>query len=466
MDHFFARLEARANDVDSLLCIGLDPHPGLLPEYSPAAARDFCQRIVNACAPYACAFKPNSAFFEALGADGIAALTDVIATIPDDIPVILDAKRGDIASTSEAYAKAIFDSLGAHAVTVNPYLGADSIAPFLQRPECGVFVLCKTSNPGADDLQSLFVGNEPMYVQVARQAQSWSKHDNLGLVVGATDPHALAQVRAAAPDLWLLSPGVGAQSGNLQSALQAGVREDQLGMLINISRLIATSRNPEGAASELRDAINSERASSIHAPQYDDRARLAAILVDSGCVRFGEFTLKSGQQSPFYIDLRRLASFPHALQAVARSFQRMLSRLTFDCIAAIPYAALPIGTAVSLATGYPLIYPRRDRKQYGTRAAVDGAYHKGDIAVVLDDLVTTGESKFETIETLQACGLEVRDIAVLIDREQGAAATLTASDYRLHAVVTIGELLTAWRDSGAIHAAQHAIVSDYLSQGS
>ena len=202
-ESFFTRLTRCASESDSLLCVGLDPHPRLLDQPTAAAARDFCMRLVDACAPHVCAFKPNSAFFEALGPDGMAALVDVIAAVPNSIPVIVDAKRGDIASTAQAYARATFDTLGADALTVNPYLGRDSLKPFLTRPERGVFVLCKTSNPGADEFQALQVGSdEPLYLRVARQAQAWRAeygYDNIGLVVGATDPQALAQVRAVDP---------------------------------------------------------------------------------------------------------------------------------------------------------------------------------------------------------------------------------------------------------------------------
>ena len=172
---------------------------------SADAALDFCKRIIDETHEFACAFKPNSAFFEQYGAAGWNALGEVITYVPDDIPVILDAKRGDIASTAEAYAQALFETLGADAVTASPFLGHDSLVPFLRDPAKGVFILCKTSNPGADDLQTLSIDSfEPLYVRLARRAQAWNELGNVGLVVGATDPSALAAVREVAPDLWLL----------------------------------------------------------------------------------------------------------------------------------------------------------------------------------------------------------------------------------------------------------------------
>jgi len=459
---FFTRLAARAEECNSLLCVGLDPHPDLLAEPTAAAAQAFCLKLIDACAPHACAFKPNSAFFEALGPAGIEALANVIAAVPDGIPVILDAKRGDIASTAVAYARAAYDVMGADAITASPYLGRDSLIPFLERPERGVFILCKTSNPGADELQSLPVREgEPFYLQVARQVQTWPLYNNVGLVVGATHPGALAQVRAVAPGLWFLAPGVGAQGGNLDAALAAGLRDDGLGMLVAVSRSIAQANNPAGAAANLKDAINKARRQL--APLPCRTREIAAALLKSNCVRFGAFSLKSGQASPIYLDLRRLVSHPRALQTVANAFLPVLRQLEFDRLAAIPYAALPIGTAIALAGNWPLVYPRRESKAYGTKSAVEGDFGPGETAVLIDDLVTTGGSKLETIEKLTAAGLKVRDIVVLIDRGQGATRVLAEAGYRLRALLTLRQLVDAWQAAGAISDQQVAEVTRYLN---
>ncbi len=277
MDTFFSFLSKRVDDCSSLLCVGLDPHPSDLSASTADAARTFCLRLVEATAPYAAAFKPNAAFFELYGPEGWAALKDVVAAVQKQsdrlgsmIPVILDAKRGDIASTAEAYAKSAFEHLGVHAITLNPYLGKDSIDPFLAYKEKGAFLLCKTSNPGANDLQDLVVitDNEPqttvvgrrssvipLYEHVAYLAQQWNVGNNIGLVVGATQPEALNRVRSAAPDLWFLVPGVGAQGGDLEIALRSGLRADKKGMLINVSRGISRAENPGQAAAQMRDEI-------------------------------------------------------------------------------------------------------------------------------------------------------------------------------------------------------------------
>jgi uridine monophosphate synthetase len=280
METFFTFLEKRVDDCSSLLCVGLDPHIPDLPEPTAGSARDFCLNLVKQTASYAAAFKPNAAFFEAFGADGWTALKQVIEAIAEEsarlgsmIPVILDAKRGDIASSAEAYAQSAFENLGAHCITLSPYLGRDSIEPFIQNQEKGVFLLCKTSNVGSGDLQDVTVDggwwtinantrstvhgarSMPLYEYVAHLAQTWNTKNNIGLVVGANHVDALTHVRVAAPNLWFLSPGVGTQGGELESALKAGLRPDGKGLLIPISRSISRAESPAKAAAEMRDQI-------------------------------------------------------------------------------------------------------------------------------------------------------------------------------------------------------------------
>lgn len=461
---------------NSLLCVGLDPRVD-----DAEAAREACFRVIDATAEYASSFKANSAFFEVFGAEGLAALREVIAYVPEGLPVILDAKRGDIADTSLAYARAAFDALGAHALTVDPFLGGEAMAPFLARPDRGAFVLCKTSNPGADEFQALTCGGRALFEIVAEHAQDWNSNGNVGLVVGATDPDALARVRALAPDLWLLVPGIGAQGGDLREAVEAGLDVDGLGLLINVSRAIAMAANPGAAAKKLRDEINRYRIKTRPISNPDSPARppfhsaeridpsprtgdnsLAQDLIDSGCVRFGDFQLKSGALSPIYLDLRRLVSHPAVLKRVARLYAEKSSKLKFDRLAGIPYAGLPIATAIALEMNRPLIYPRREVKAYGMRAEIEGDYTSGETVAVVDDLATTGGTKLESIRKLESAGLLVRDIVVLIDREEGAGETLSEAGYRLHAVVNLRELLEEWRRTGAITPAQFERVKRFL----
>jgi orotidine-5'-phosphate decarboxylase len=252
----------------SLLCVGLDSDARKLPAAVRAAADPtytFCMAIVEATADLVCAFKPNIAFFEALGPAGIETLRRLIADMPRDVPVILDAKRGDMASTAEAYAEAVFERLGADAVTLNPYLGTDALAPFLRHADRGSIVLCKTSNPGSADLQDLeLAAGGPLYLEVARRARDdWNGNGNIGLVVGATYPAVLAEVRALCPDLPLLVPGVGAQGGALAAATRAAVDSHGERAIISASRSILYAGGGAdfaGAARQealrLRDEIN------------------------------------------------------------------------------------------------------------------------------------------------------------------------------------------------------------------
>jgi len=243
----------------SLLCVGLDPDSRKLPAAVRAAADPtyaFCMAIVEATADLVCAFKPNIAFFEALGPAGVATLRRLIADMPRDVPVILDAKRGDMGSTAEAYAEAVFDRLGADAVTLSPYLGSDSLAPFLRHADKGCIVLCKTSNPGSADLQELqLASGGPLYLEVARRARDdWNSNANIGLVVGATYPEVLAEVRELCPDLPLLVPGDGAQGGELAAATRAAADSRGERAIISASRSILYA----GDGADFADAARQE----------------------------------------------------------------------------------------------------------------------------------------------------------------------------------------------------------------
>jgi uridine monophosphate synthetase len=464
---FAEKLTQAIERNNSLLCVGLDPRPDRFP--SPVMAQPdpifaFNKTIVDATLDLVCAYKPNFAFYEAQGLEGLAALRRTIEYIHEvaDVPVILDIKRGDIGSTAEAYAKAAFEVWGADAVTVNPYLGHDAVQPFTTYADRGVFLLCHTSNPGATDLQTLDCGGRPLYQIVAEQAVRWG--ENVGLVIGATYPQALQAVREMAPQMWILLPGVGTQGGDLEAALAAGLDEQGSGIIVNASRSIIYAENPRVAAQELRDRINAARSMPKSQILTSSRGQLILALADIGCVKFGQFTLTSGLQSPIYIDLRLLVSHPGVLRDVARAYAQLLRPLAFERLAAIPYAALPIGTAVSLELGCPLIYPRKEAKGHGTRRVVEGEFQKGERVVVLDDLITTGASKLEAIAPLEELDLQVEDIVVLIDREQGGREDLEKRGYRLYAVFGLGEMLNVLAQHGRISTAQRDEVKAFLAE--
>jgi uridine monophosphate synthetase len=177
---------------------------------------------------------------------------------------------------------------------------------------------------------------------------------------------------------------------------------------------------------------------------------LADELLSAGCIKFGEFTLKSGLKSPIYIDLRQIITYPKLLEQIAQAYLPILSMLQFSRIAGLPYAAIPIATAISLAGNYPMIYPRKEAKTYGTKAEIEGEYHAGETVVVIDDLATTGGSKFEAIEKLTGAGLVVKDVVVLVDRQSGAKESLAQAGYSMHAVLTIGQLLDYWEKTDKV----------------
>ncbi|HNO95603.1 MAG TPA: orotate phosphoribosyltransferase [Anaerolineales bacterium] len=189
---------------------------------------------------------------------------------------------------------------------------------------------------------------------------------------------------------------------------------------------------------------------------------LADGLLDAGCIKFGEFTLKSGLKSPIYIDLRYIISFPKLLETIGAAYLPLLKELNFKRIAGLPYAAIPIATAVSLQGNYPMIYPRKEVKTYGTKAEIEGEYHAGETVVVIDDLATTGGSKFEAIEKLTGVGLVVKDVVVLVDRQSGAKESLEQAGYNLHAVLTITQLLDYWEGNGKVSKEKIAETRTFL----
>ena len=255
---FDARLRERAAELQSWLCVGLDPDIDRLPDCiqkSPDGIVDFCETIIAITSPFACAFKIQFAFFEALGPAGWDALADVRAAVPRDIPVIADAKRGDIGNTSRAYAHAVFDALDFDAVTVSPYLGWDGLGPFLERRGRGVFVLCRTSNPGSNDPQELVTDGDPLYLHIAREAGQREALADVGLVVAANQLGALRRVRALDEDRVLLVPGIGEQGGDPLLATRAAANRQGENALVSASRQVAfASRGKDFARAAERAA--------------------------------------------------------------------------------------------------------------------------------------------------------------------------------------------------------------------
>lgn len=271
---FISKLNAATHQQQSLLCVGLDPDINKFPaelKGKSDAIFAFCKKMIDATADVACAYKPQIAYFAALAAeDQLQAICDYVRKTYPYIPIVLDAKRGDIGATAEQYAREAFERYGADAVTLNPYMGFDSVEPYLEWKDRGAIILCRTSNPGGSDLQFLQVDGVPLYQHVARLvAEKWNRHGQCGLVVGATFPRELAEVRKLVGEMPLLVPGVGAQGGDVQATVQAGQTTQGGGMMINSSRAIlyAQPKDDEDftqaaarVAKETRDAINQYRA--------------------------------------------------------------------------------------------------------------------------------------------------------------------------------------------------------------
>ena len=274
---FLQKLRNATHTNRSLLCVGLDSDPELMPG---VGILEFNRAIIDATSDLVCAYKPNLAFYEALGIEGLKALEKTIAYIPDNIPIIGDAKRGDIGSTARAYARALFSTFGFDAATVNPYLGHDSLEPFIEYKDKGIFILCRTSNPGSAHFQDLLLSQEsetegksekPLFEVVARRAREWNTFGNIGLVVGATYPEELKRVRQLCPEMPLLIPGIGAQGGDLAGAVRYGVDAQGEKAIISSSRQIIYAYregsekgvdfalSARDAALKLRDEINCYR---------------------------------------------------------------------------------------------------------------------------------------------------------------------------------------------------------------
>jgi uridine monophosphate synthetase len=484
--NFFDRLEGIVASKKTCICVGLDPRVD--PE-DPAAADSILasnRRIIEASSPYVAAYKPNLAFYEAFGPSGLEALEETIALIPVGIPVILDAKRCDIDATAEAYARALFGRLRGDAVTLSPYMGRDAVDPFLKYEGRGLFLLARTSNKSSGQFQDLRVGstpgsNEPLYVRVAAECASWS--DSIGLVVAGNDIQGLRAVRKAAPRAWFLAPGIGAQGGQADEAFAAGARADGLGILIVAARSVAGAADPAAAARELRDLANNAAASASArvsgrgaafpgaaapgaSPATADplKEKLLAALVSTGCFRLGEFVLKSGKKSPFYIDLRRLVSEPAAMALAGEAYERAAQGLAYDRIAGIPAAGLPLATAASMRIGKPMVWPRMPVKEHGTGNRVEGAFSKGDKLLLLDDLITTGASKLEAAEILRGEGLVIQDLVVLIERGRQGRRDMDAAGIALHAFVHVRELFGVCERLGLVDSARRAELEAYVDQ--
>uniref|UniRef100_A0A7S3LI26 Orotidine 5'-phosphate decarboxylase n=1 Tax=Aplanochytrium stocchinoi TaxID=215587 RepID=A0A7S3LI26_9STRA len=449
---FFSVLEKRVKKVDSILCVGLDPHAADLENLKvslPQQDQDiddadlafqFCNNLVQLTHHVAAAYKPNAAFFEALGPKGITNLYKLIKSIPDGIPVVLDAKRGDISSTAAAYATAAFECAKADCITLHPYMGYDSIEPFVV-PDVskGCFVLCKTSNPSSNDFETLSLqSGELLYENVARKCEEWNKAtNNIGLVVGATDVEALSRSRKAAPNLWILAPGVGFQGGNLEAAADAGLMSNGLGLLVPVSRGISRAKDPKSAAEELRAVLNSvrvkkqqkekEKKGDSQVAIEDHQIEFFRLALQCGVLKFGSFTLKSGRVSPYFFNAG-LFSSGSALTSLAKCYAETIVRsgIEFQVLFGPAYKGIPLASIISVAlkinhnVDVDVAYNRKEAKDHGEGGELVGAPVKGKTILIVDDVITAGTAIRESMELLAREGAKVVGVSIALDRQEKA----------------------------------------------
>lgn len=450
---------------DSLLCLGLDPDPVRLNLGASSSIKTDLIRwagdLIDRTKDVICSVKPNIAFYEQFGLEGLHALKQILMNIPAEIPVIMDAKRGDIGSTAEAYARSIFNFWNADAVTLSPYLGEDSIKPFLDYSGKMVFILCQTSNPSAHQIQNH--GIPYLYERVAVLAQQWGSIDQIGFVAGATQIDALARLRRLAPASWLLTPGVGSQGADLEEAIKAGLRSVGTGLVVPISRSVIYAEDVRAAAGEFREKIN--QAVQVQQTQTKlgpGKEKLIDGLFQTGCVKFGRFILASGKESPIYIDLRRIISFPELYGLCLREYTYIAAKLQFDLVSAVPYAALPLTAGIMQYLDKPMIYPRKETKSHGTGQMIEGHYTEGQVAVLIEDVVTTGGSILATIESMRIEQLAVNDVIVLVDRMQGGEEALAQAGCRMHSILNIEEIIRHLFDSNKIDQSSYKSLLEYI----
>ncbi len=482
--NFSHKLDAAIARNQSLLCVGLEPNPEVMPtrysknpktDDSVANLYEWMQFIIETTNEFVCAYKPTLGFYTALGAPGLELLSQVLAAIPKHIPIILDAKHSDL-NSSTVMAQTAFEQWQVDAITLNPYVGQDLVARFLMYADKAVFMHCHTANATANSLQEYPSRETPLYLQTVKECRTWGTFEQLGLEVGASTPEALARVRAIAPERLILARSVWANSPNahsqdilpepnlnLEKILEVGFNANGENLIIAVSQDILASTDPTIAMRSLcqqidlaKTAITTQRPTcpvwfpdvcllDKH-PHFD----LILQLYDIGCIMFGEYVQASGAVFPYYIDLRKIISNPQVFDKVLSAYAEILKPLNFDRIAGIPYGSLPTATGLSLRLNYPMIFPRKEVKAHGARRLIEGNFNVGETIVVVDDILISGKSAMEGAEKIKSCGLNVQDIVVFIDHEQGVKDRLAACGYRSHSVLGISEITNTLYESGRL----------------
>ncbi|WP_271252223.1 bifunctional orotidine-5'-phosphate decarboxylase/orotate phosphoribosyltransferase [Pseudanabaena sp. Chao 1811] len=484
---FASKLRAAIATNQSILCLGLDPNPEVMPakykaKYDVDSLWEWMNFIIQSTANLVCAYKPTLGFYTALGASGLDLLSKTLAAIPPEIPIILDAKHADLNSSS-VMAKTAFEEWGVDAITLSPYVGQDLAARFLMYPDKAVLVSCYSSNTTAQDFQEYPNLDNPLYLNVVQNCQAWAGMENLALEVGAANPEALAKVRSLAPERLILARSIWANSEgkanqykieNLAAILNSGLDANGDGLILPVNQDALAIGDPAQFVRSLRDEVNQAIAATAHQRpscelwmpdvclldrQGHPHANLILQLFDIGCITFEETVQASGQVFPYYIDLRKIISNPQVFDAVIGTYAEILQELKFDRIAGIPYGSLPTASGLALRLNFPLIFPRKEVKAYGARRLIEGNYEAGETIVVVDDILISGKSAIEGAKKIESCGLKVSDIVVFIDHEAGVCDRLQESGYSPHAVLKISEINETLFQSGRINEKQFLALS-------
>lgn len=468
---FFDKLNDAIDCNQSLLCLELDPDPDMRSKFygsgervsvSLWGMREWLEFTILQTADLVCAYKLNLELYRALGSPGLDLLHHTLEAIPSYIPVILDAKPSDI-NSSTIFALTAFSDWQVDAVTINPYAGQDEVAPFLVYPDKAVFVLCTTANPSAAILQEYPTAEAPFYLNLVKQAKTWGTPEQVALEVGGC-ADIFARIRAVAPERLILA---GELTSNFQEILKAGLTTNGDGLIITIPQEMLAEEHPRKEIQALREEVNQVRAEitqsspncSLWLPdvclfEQHRHKDLILQLYDIGCIHFGEYVQASGAIFPYYIDLRTIISHPQIFEKVLSAYANILKDLEFDRIAGIPYGSLPTATGLGLRLNYPIIFPRKEVKAHGTRRLVEGKYREGETIVVIDDILITGKSVIEGADKLQSVGLNVSDIVVFIDHEEGVKEKLGKNGYRSHAILTISEIAQTLYEAGRVDQEQ------------
>ena len=477
--NFANKLNQAISTNNSLLVVGLDPNPEMMPpDYLKkdddnliSSIEAWLLWVIKSTSDRVCAYKPTLGFYQALGIEGLQLLERILSAIPSAIPVILDAKHGDL-NTSTVFAETIFDRWQVDAVTLTPFAGQDHAAPFLVYSDKAVFILSHTSNPQAEKLQRYPSLDKPFYLQVIKEAQTWATPKQLYLEVGTTNPEILSEIRAIAPERTILLRSLWSKN-NFESLINTGLDDNGEGLLIPIPQDFLARNNLADQVAQLNQNVNKFRELRIQQgsscqlwtpnvcllTQHPYQS-LILQLFDIGCLLFGEYVQASGVTFSYYIDLRKIISNPQIFNQVLSAYGDIVQNLEFDRIAGIPYGALPTATGLALNLQRPMIFPRKEVKAHGTRRLIEGGFNPGEKVVVIDDILISGKSVMEGAEKLKSAGLIIDDIVVFIDHEGGVKDRLADNGYRAHSVLSISEITDTLYEAGRITETQYNAVQE------